>query len=112
MQIFPGQVAKETRIDSSHALVKELENNQGVTDPKIILVFSSNKLPQNDPKHGWEVHVFFNSPSQLQMANLNVETVLADTKIKAKDVEVIKTIYPEGTIGWCGKINGVQVWIT
>jgi predicted RNA-binding protein with PIN domain len=112
MQIFPEQVAAELRVDAAHSLVKELVNNLGVNDPKVILVFDSNKGAADEAKHPWKVRVFYNSPDSLQHADLDVETVLQNTKIKARDNEIIRTIYPGRTIGWCGKINGVQVWIT
>ena len=106
MQITEGQVAQEIQVNSSTALLQELQNTYGVRDPKIILAFAPSGAKD------WKVHVFFNSPATLQRADLDVDTVLMNVKIKAKNDEVIKTIYPGGWIGWCGKINGQQVWIT
>lgn len=112
MQIFPVQVAPETQVDPAHPLVKLLVDNYGVRDPKVILVFDNNKGAADEIPNKWKVHVFYNSPDPLQHANLNVDTVLQGTKIMAKNEEILRTIYPGGVIGWCGKINGVQVWIT
>lgn len=112
MQISKEQVAGETRVDSATSLVEDLKTNHGVKDPKIILVFDSNAGGSDEAEHPWKVDVFFNSPTELEEANLDVWTVLSDTKVMSQDEEVIRTIYPGGNIGWCGKINGRPVWIT
>lgn len=112
MQILPEQIANETRVDATTSLVRDLTSNHGVKDPKIILVFDSNKGGADENKHPWKVHVFYNSPTPLEHANLAVPTLLKDTKMWAVGQEVIRTIYPDGAIGFCGKINGVPIWIT
>jgi hypothetical protein len=56
--------------------------------------------------------VFYHSPTVLEDAKLNVDVVLRDTRLMARDKEVIKTIYPDGYVGWCGIINAQKVWIT
>lgn len=116
MQIFPEQVAQETQVPPNSGLIKFLKDNLSakytITDPKVILVFDSNKGAPDDADFPWKVHVFYNSPSPLEEADLDVDVVLMNTKIKAQAEEIIRTIYPEGYIGWCGKINGVPLWIT
>lgn len=111
MQISPKQVAQETRVDDTNRIVKELKD-AGVKDPKIILVFGSNAGGADEAHVPWQVHVFYHSPTELETANLAVKVVLRNTQIMSDEEGVIKTIYPDGYIGWCGKINGVQVWIT
>lgn len=111
MQIRPEQVAKETRVDDTSSVVKALKA-AGVKDPKIVLVFDSNNGGADEVDFPWKVHVFYHSPTELDNADLAVPVVLKNVKIMADDKEVIRTIYPDGYIGWCGKINGVQVWIT
>jgi hypothetical protein len=101
MHITQEQIAGETRIDSTMSLVQDLKTNHGVEDPKLILVFESNG----------KVHVFFNSPTALEQANLEGPMLLRDTKVWVEGEEVIKTTYPDGTIGFCTKINGKPVWI-
>jgi hypothetical protein len=112
MQISQEQIAGETRVDSTTSLVQDLKTNHGVKDPKIILVFDSNEGGPDAAEHPWKVHVFFNSPTELEEANLNVPTVLRDTKVWVEGEEVIKTTYPGGNIGFCTKIGGQPVWIT
>ena len=114
MQISLDQVAQETRVDptSTTGLVQFLKTNHGVKNPKVILVFDSNKGGADEAKNPWKIHVFYSSPSSLEQANLQVPTVLRDTKIMAQGEEIIRTIYPDGWIGWCGKINGQPIWIT
>jgi len=112
MQIFKEQIAQETRVDSATSLVQDLKTNHGVKDPKIILVFDSNEDCPDEAEHPWKVHVFYNSPTPLEHADLSVPMVLKDTKLWPQGEEVIRTVYPEGNIGWCGKINGKRVWIT
>jgi hypothetical protein len=111
MQIRPEQVAQQTRVDDAHGLVKALKD-AGVKDPKIVLVFDSNEGEADENAHRWKVRVFYHSPTELDNADLAVPVVLKNVKIMADDKEVIRTIYPDGYIGWCGKINGQQVWIT
>jgi hypothetical protein len=113
MQILPEQVVMpETRVEDSTDLVQLLKTKHGVKDPKVILVFDSNKGGADETKHPWKVRVFYHSPTDLTTADLTQPTVLANIKLQAQDKEMIRTIYPDGYIGWCGKINGVPVWIT
>jgi len=111
MDIVEKQIAGETRVDSTTSLVQDLKKNHGVKDPKIILVFDSNEGGPDEAEHAWKVHVFYNSPTELEHANLDVEMV-TNTKTWAVDEEVIKTIYPGGNIGFCTKIFGKRIWIT
>lgn len=108
MQITMDQVGQETQVGpmTADGLVKLLVG-LGVKNPKVILAFGDGDTPNT-----WKVHVFFNSPTPLEQANLAVQTVLRDTKVMAQGQEVIRTVYPDGYIGWCGKINGVGIWIT
>jgi len=110
MQIHPEQVASETRVDDSSEVVQVLKAN-GAVKPKIVLVFDEN--PGDDKlKNPWKVRVFYNSPTPLQNADLSVNVVLMDTKIMPSGEDVIRTIYPDGYIGWCGVVGGTPVWIT
>ena len=76
MQFTSEKIAGETRVDSATSLVQDLKTNYGVKDPKIILVFDSNAGGPDEAEHPWKVHVFFNSPTDLEHLNLDVETVL------------------------------------
>ncbi len=108
MQITLEEVAQETRLDPTNSLIQDLEA-RGVKNPRVVLAFANNDGTGSAKK--W-VHVFYVSPTDLEMANLNTNTVAQGMKIKAADEEIIRTIYPEGYIGWCGWLNGQQVWIT
>lgn len=112
MNFTSEKIAAETRVDSATSLVQDLETNYGCKDPKLIVVIASNADGPDGAEHPWKVHVYFNSPTELEHVNLDVETVLSDTKVMSQDQEVIRTIYPGGNIGWCGKVNGKRVWIT
>jgi hypothetical protein len=108
MRITRDQVSQEVRINSTDPLFIDLKS-KGVRDPKVILVFDNNAPPGS--RKDW-VHVFYVAPTALEEVDLNVNTILQNTKIKALDKEIIRTIYPEGYIGWCGWLNGQQKWIT
>lgn len=112
MELFEKHIAGETRVDSTTSLVQDLITNYGVKDPKVILAFYSNEGGPDAAENPWKVHVFYNSPTELEHLNLDVETVLTDTKVMSQDQEVIKTIYPGGNIGFCTKIFGKRIWIT
>jgi len=110
MNILPSQVASETRVDDSTALVQVLKTF-GAKAPKIVLVFDSNEGEADAAETPWKVRVFYHSPTPLEITNLNVPVVLMDTKIMPTGQEVIRTTYPEGYLEWCGVINGQPIWL-
>jgi hypothetical protein len=112
MQIKPNQVVTpETRVDDTSPLVEALKA-AGAKEPKIVLVFDSNKGAADAAENPWKVRVFYHSSMPLTEVDLSVKTLLMDTKIMPEDDEVMRTIYPDKYVGWCGVINGQAIWIT
>jgi hypothetical protein len=110
MQIRPDQVAAETQVSEDHAVIKAVKD-AGAQEPKIVLVFDANLGPDKETQP-WKVRVFYQSPTELKEARLDVPVVPMDTQVLPEGEDVIKTTYPDGYVGWCGVIGGKPVWIT
>ncbi|MEF7615181.1 hypothetical protein V4F39_14765 [Aquincola sp. MAHUQ-54] len=95
----------EHRIAADSPLVQLLEKEFGITDPKLFFVYGSAKAG------GVSEDVLYVADSDLRIADLKGPVVLANTRVRPDEGEVIKVEYAAARAQYCTILNGVPVWI-
>lgn len=110
MALLKEEIGVEKRISPGDPIIKDLAA-YGILDPKFIFIYG----PATTPKMGTtpsKVHVLYLSDADYQELDLSGGVIKANSELKLKPSgnEVIKTIYPDGDVGYCGMSGGIPFW--